>query len=82
MFGIVYEGHPDLRRLFMWEGFEGYPLRKDYEQEDTEVLETADITWLDAHRIAVPNEVKEKAKELQASGKRAVAQRPAKPRPA
>ena len=81
LFGILFEGHPDLRRIFMWEGFEGYPLRKDYEQEDTEILEAADIAWLDAHRIAVPNEMKEKAKELEAAGKRAVAQRPANPRP-
>ena len=64
----------------MWEGFEGYPLRKDYEQEDTEVLEAADIAWLDARHIAVPNELKEKAKELQAAGKRAVARKPEKPR--
>jgi len=30
MFGINFTGHPDMRRLFMYEGFEGYPLRKDY----------------------------------------------------
>ena len=30
LFGIKFEGHPDLRRLLMWEGFEGYPLRRDY----------------------------------------------------
>jgi NADH-quinone oxidoreductase subunit C len=30
MFGVHYEGHPYLRRLFMYEGFEGHPLRKDY----------------------------------------------------
>lgn len=30
MFGVTFEGHPYLRRLFMYDGFEGHPLRKDY----------------------------------------------------
>ena len=30
LFGIRFEGHPNLRRVFMWEGFPGWPLRKDF----------------------------------------------------
>ncbi len=30
LMGISFEGHPNMKRLFLWDGFQGHPLRKDY----------------------------------------------------
>ncbi len=31
LMGISFDGHPNLKRIFLWEGFPGHPLRKDYQ---------------------------------------------------
>ena len=33
LLGITFENHPDLRRIMLWDGYEGYPLRKDFPVE-------------------------------------------------
>ncbi|MBI3319150.1 MAG: NADH-quinone oxidoreductase subunit C, partial [Candidatus Omnitrophica bacterium] len=41
LFGVTFDGHPDLRRILMWDGFKGYPMRKDYVVEDQDSPEPA-----------------------------------------
>jgi NADH-quinone oxidoreductase subunit C len=34
LFGVVFTGHPDLRRILMWDEFKDHPMRKDYAEPD------------------------------------------------
>jgi NADH-quinone oxidoreductase subunit C len=34
LFGVTFAGHPDLRRILMWDEFQDYPMRKDYVAPD------------------------------------------------
>jgi NADH-quinone oxidoreductase subunit C len=34
LYGVKFDGHPDLRRILMWDEFEDYPMRKDYREPD------------------------------------------------
>jgi NADH-quinone oxidoreductase subunit C len=34
LYGVIFEGHPDLRRLLMWDEFVGFPMRRDYVAPD------------------------------------------------
>jgi NADH-quinone oxidoreductase subunit C len=34
LFGVVFTGHPDLRRLLLWDEFEDHPMRRDYVEPD------------------------------------------------
>lgn len=38
LYGIVFQGHPNLKRILLYEGFEGHPLRKDYDLKKRQPL--------------------------------------------
>jgi NADH-quinone oxidoreductase subunit C len=49
MFGVVFEGHPDLRRILMPEDYEGYPQRRDFPIGGEPVIFTRDeANWLES----------------------------------
>ncbi len=42
LYGVIFDGHPDLRRILMWDEFKDFPMRKDYvEPDDYEYEPTA-----------------------------------------
>jgi NADH-quinone oxidoreductase subunit C len=54
LFGIVFEGHPDLRRILMSADWKGHPLRKDYVYEDPQWL--VDVATQRQREIAATGE--------------------------
>jgi NADH-quinone oxidoreductase subunit C len=59
LYGIVFDGHPDLRRLLMWDGFADHPMRKDYvAPDDYEYEPTPHDEVLEKVRQQAPTETK------------------------
>ena|SRR5436190_4788601 len=59
LYGIVFDGHPDLRRILMWDGFKDFPMRKDYlEPDDYEYEPTAHDEVLEKAKRHQPQPVK------------------------
>lgn len=63
LYGVIFEGHPDLRRILMWDGFAGFPMRRDYvAPDDFEYEPTPHDEVLEQAKMHYPAEVKVEVK--------------------
>lgn len=63
LYGVIFDGHPDLRRILMWDEFKDFPMRKDYvAPDDFEYEPTPHDEVLDSAKKHYPAEVKAEAK--------------------
>jgi NADH-quinone oxidoreductase subunit C len=63
LFGVVFKGHPDLRRLLMWDEFKDHPMRRDYVEPD-------DFEWEPTAHDEVLKRAREHRSREQGSGVR------------
>ena len=60
LFGITFTGHPDLRRILMWDEFADHPMRKDYvAPDDYEYEPTPHDTVLEKAKLHYPSSIEE-----------------------